>query len=121
MKRTVKTPGNGHSDILGWVVRVSELGNPWHQCKVSLAVVGDVWEIRKSAREDANDIGLFLWNVRTMDNSRTDDERGRPVSPRGYAATLEAAKEIVECILHNTGTANRVASNPPRPVAGQSQ
>lgn len=104
MTRAIKPPGAAYSPILGWVECVSEKGNRWFQCRAHLAVVGDVWEIKNSSRPDADDVGCFLWNARTMDNSR-EDLKG----PRGYAATLEAAKAIVETILHNTGTANIAA------------
>lgn len=113
MKRTL-TVGRPNFPILGWQERVSQLGNPWHQCIVSLALVGDVFEIKKSALPDASDVGLFHWYARTLDDARTGVD-----GPGGYAATLDAAKAIVECILHNTGTANK--SNPPTPMKTTTQ
>lgn len=104
-QRTLKKGGDAHSPIIGWAERVSELGNPWHQCRISLAVVGDVWEIKKSAQPEGkqDDVGLFAWNARIMDDARTE-RFGE--GPRGYAATLKDAKAIVESILYHTGTAN---------------
>lgn len=100
------TVGNTHWHILGWREVTSELGNPWHQCKVSLAIVGDVWEIKKSAFPHGEDVGRFMWSARIMEHSRVGG-----VAPRGYAATLEAAKAIVECILVNTGTCDPRKTN----------
>lgn len=107
MKRTL-TVGAPNMPILGWREVTSELGNPWHQCRVSLAVVGDVWEIKNSRLPDSGDTGLFLWNARVMESAREGIDGRTP--PRGYAATLEAAKAIVECILVNTGTCDPMAS-----------
>jgi hypothetical protein len=87
--------------ILGWRKTVSECGNEWHQCIAPLSVVGDVWKITNSTRPEKEDIGLYLWNVRTMFWSRYNNK-----TPRGYAKTLEAAKAIVECVLINTDTCN---------------
>ncbi len=106
MSRTLKNPGEAHSPIIGWQERVSEAGNRWHQCRIGLAVVGDVFEIKHSHLPDAGDVGLFLWDARTMDDARSGND-----APRGYAPTLAAAKAIVECILHNTGTANDPKAN----------
>lgn len=101
MKRTLQV-GAKNMPILGWREKISEAGNLWHQCFAPLAVVGDVWEIKHSSRPDGDDVGLFLWNARVMDSAREGVDGRTP--PRGYAATLEAAKAIVECILVNTGT-----------------
>ncbi len=98
MKGEIKVGRNGFP-ILGWREVVSEAGNPWHQCVAPVSVVGDVWEVKRSVFPHGDDVGRFMWNVRTMDVSRVEG-----VTPRGYAATLEAAKAIVECILVNTGT-----------------
>lgn len=115
MKRTL-TVGAPNMPILGWRERTSEKGNPWHQCIAPLAVAGDVWEIKNSSRPEADDVGLFLWNARVMDSAREGVDGCTP--PRGYAATLEAAKAIVECLLVNTGTCDPKAE---KPVAAKTQ
>ncbi len=107
------TVGREGCPIVGWQVRCSEAGNVWHQCRAPLAVIGDVWEIKNSHLEDKSDVGLFLWSVRTMHDARPDRTGD---GPRGYAATLAAAKEIVEVILHNTGTAAKAPAPQGAPV-----
>jgi hypothetical protein len=83
--------------FLGWRLVHDEAGD-WWQAMAPLSVVGDV---RPSKLPDHT--GQFWWNARTMLWSRKEDDK----TPTGYAATLEEAKAIVECILFNTRTCSR--------------